>query len=136
MQVNPYLVFNGRCEAAFKFYEHCLGGKIVGMMTHGESPMSQKVSPEWRSKIIHARLVVGDEAIMGSDAPPDHYEVPKGFSVSITVKERAEGERVFNELAKNGKVQMEYQKTFWSVGFGMLVDQYGIPWMVNCEQAP
>jgi uncharacterized glyoxalase superfamily protein PhnB len=65
MQVNPYLLFNGQCEAAFKFYERCLGGKLVGMMTHGESPMSSQGSPEWRSKIIHARLAVGDEVLMG-----------------------------------------------------------------------
>jgi PhnB protein len=135
MQVNPYLLFNGQCEAAFKFYERCLGGKLVGIMTHGESPMSSQVSPEWRSKIIHARLAVGDEVLMGSDAPPERYEAPKGFSVSITVKEPAEAERVFQELAKGGKVQMPIQKTFWSVRFGMLVDQFGIPWMVNCEQA-
>ena len=135
MQVNPYLLFNGQCEAAFRYYEKCLDGKIVGMMTHGESPMSQQVSPEWRSKIIHARLVVGGEALMGSDVPPDGYEVPKGFSVSLSIKEPAEAERVFDALAKNGKVQMPFQKTFWSVGFGMLVDQFGIPWMVNCEQA-
>lgn len=135
MQVNPYLLFNGQCEVAFKFYERCLGGKLVGMMTHGESPMSSQVSPEWRSKIIHARLAVGDEVLMGSDAPPERYEAPKGFSVSITVKEPAEAERVFQELAKGGKVQMPIQKTFWSVRFGMLVDQFGIPWMINCEQA-
>ena len=134
MQLNTYLLFGGQCEAAFKFYERCLGGKIVGMMTYGESPMSQQLPPEWRGKIIHARLAVGEEAIMGSDAPPDRYEVPKGFSVSIGVKDPAEAERIFNELAKNGTVQMAFQKTFWSVGFGMLVDQFGIPWMVNCEQ--
>jgi PhnB protein len=135
MQLSPYLLFNGQCEAAFKFYERCLGGKIVGMMTHGGSPMSQQVSPEWHSKIIHARLTVGDEVLMGSDAPPEHYELPKGFSVSISVKEPAEAERVFQELSKGGKVQMSIQKTFWSIRFGMLVDQFGIPWMVNCEQA-
>jgi PhnB protein len=135
MQVNPNLLFNGQCEAALKFYEQCLGGKLVGLMTHGESPMSSQVSPEWRSKIIHARLAVGDEVLMGSDAPPERYEAPKGFSVSITVKEPAEAERVFQELAKGGKVQMPIQKTFWSVRFGMLVDQFGIPWMINCEQA-
>jgi PhnB protein len=135
MQVNPYLFFNGQYEAAFKFYERCLGGKLVGTMTHGESPMSSQVSPEWRSKIIHARLSVGDEVLMGSDAPPERHEAPKGFSVSITVKEPAEAERVFQELAKGSKVQMPIQKTFWSVRFGMLVDQFGIPWMINCEQA-
>jgi PhnB protein len=135
MQLNSYLLFNGQCEAAFKFYEQCLGGKIVGIMTYGDSRRSQQAAPEWRSKIIHARLAVGDEDLMGSDAPPERYDLPKGFSVSISVKEPAEAERLFQELAKNGNVQMPIQKTFWSVRFGMLVDQSGIPWMINCEQA-
>jgi PhnB protein len=135
MQMNPYLLFNGQCEAAFRFYEACLGGKIEGLMTHGDSPMTQQVPAEWRSKIIHARMTVDGMTLMGSDVPPDHYERPQGFSVSLSVKEPVEAERVFQELSQNGKVQMPIQKTFWSIRFGMLVDQFGIPWMVNCEQA-
>jgi PhnB protein len=135
VQLNPYLSFNGQCEAAFEFYEQCLGGKIDAMMTHGESPMSPQVSSEWRNKIIHARMVVGDKVLMGSDAPPEHYEEPKGFSVSLSVKNPAEAERIFHDLAQNGKVRMPIQKTFWSVRFGMVVDRFGIPWMINCEQA-
>ena len=135
MQMNPYLVFNGQCEAAFKFYEKALGGKIEAMMTHGESPMSDKVPAEWRSKIMHARMTVSGVVLMGSDAPPDHYEKPQGFSISLTTKDPAETERIFHELEQNGKVQMPVQQTFWSARFGMLVDQFGIPWMVNCEQA-
>ncbi|MGA2427074.1 MAG: VOC family protein [Candidatus Acidiferrum sp.] len=134
MQVNPYLVFNGQCEAAFKFYEKVLGAKIEAMFTHGGSPMEQQVSPEWRSKIMHARMTVGNNVVMGSDAPPDHYRPPQGFSVSIGVKEPADAERIFNDLSQNGKIQMPIQKTFWSARFGMLVDQFGIPWMVNCDQ--
>jgi PhnB protein len=135
MQLIPYLVFNGQCEAAFKFYEKILGAKSLAMMTHGDSPMSQQVPPEWRSKIIHARMQVGDNVLMASDAPPEHYQKPQGFSVSLSIKEPAEAERVFHDLAQNGKIQMAIQKTFWSARFGMLVDQFGIPWMVNCEQA-
>jgi len=135
LQLNPYLIFNGQCEAAFKFYEKCLGGKIEATMTHGDSPMSQQVPEEWRKKIMHARMTVGDVVLMGSDAPPDHYQAPQGFSLSIGAKDPAEAERIFNELAQNGKVQMPLQKTFWAVRFGMVVDRFGIPWMVNCEQA-
>ena len=76
MQLNAYLTFNGQCEAAFRFYEKCLGGRIEGMMTHRESPMAKQVSPEWRNKIMHARMTVGDTVLMGSDAPPDHYQQP------------------------------------------------------------
>jgi PhnB protein len=135
VQLNPYLLFNGQCEAAFKFYEKALGGKIEAMMTHGDSPMAQQVSPEWRNKIIHARMVVDGQVLMGSDAPPDHYEKPSGFSLSLGVKDPVEAERLFDELAQSGTIQMPLQQTFWAVRFGMLVDRFGIPWMVNCEAA-
>lgn len=136
MQLNPYLVFNGQCETAFKFYEKVLGGKIEAMMTHGDSPMSQQVPPEWRDKIMHARMVVDGQIVMGSDAPPDHYAEPKGFSLSLGVKDPAEAERLFNELAQSGKVQMPLQKTFWALRFGMFVDRFGIPWLTAKQPAP
>jgi PhnB protein len=135
MQLNPYLTFNGQCEAAFKFYEKVLGGKIEAMMPHEGSPMAEHVPPEWRSKIMHARLSVGDNILMGSDAPPDHYEQMKGFSVTLGIDDPPIAERVFHALSENGTVQMPIQKTFWAARFGMLVDQFGTPWMINCEQA-
>jgi PhnB protein len=135
MQLNPYLNFNGQCEAAFKFYERCLGGKIVFTMTYGESPMADKVPSDWRKKILHVRLMVGDQALMGADAPPEHYEKPQGFSVTIGIDDPADAERIFHALAEKGTVTMPIQKTFWALRFGMLVDQFGIPWMINCEEA-
>jgi len=133
MQLNTYLVFNGRCEEAFKFYEQCLGGKIAAMFTHAGTPAAEHVPPEWLSKIMHARLTVGDSVLMGSDAPPDRYKGAKGFSVNIAVEEPAEAERIFHALSENGTVGMPLQQTFWAARFGMLVDRFGIPWMVNCE---
>jgi PhnB protein len=133
MQLNPYLMFNGDCEAAFKFYEKCLRGKIVAMLPHAGTPAEQHVPAEWRSKIMHARLTVGETVLMGSDAPPGHYEPMKGFSVSLGLTDPAEAERVFQALAENGTVRMPIQKTFWAARFGMLVDQFGTPWMINCE---
>jgi PhnB protein len=135
MQLNPYLLFNGQCEAAFRFYERCLGGKIVAMMPHAGTPAEGQVPPEWREKIIHARLVVGDQVLMGSDAPPDHFEKPQGFSVTLGIDNPVEAERVFNALAENGTVRMPIQPTFWAERFGMLVDRFGIPWMINCEKS-
>lgn len=135
MQLNPYLLFNGQCEEAFKFYEKCLGGKIEAMFTFGGSPMAQQVPAEWGSKVMHACLKIDGMSLLGSDPPPGRYQQPQGFSVSLSVKEPAETERIFNALAENGTVQMPIQKTFWSVRFGMLVDQFGIPWILNCEQA-
>src|ERR1700674_2620348 len=111
MGLNPYLFFNGQCEAAFKFYERCLGGKIDAMMTHAGTPAEAHAPPEWRNKILHARLVVNGEAIMGSDSLPDSYEKPQGFSVALQVKDPAEAERVFRSLAENGQVRMPIQET-------------------------
>jgi PhnB protein len=135
MQLNAYLLFKGNCEEAFKFYEKCLGGKIEAMIPHAGTPAEQHVSPEWRNKIMHARLVVGNAVLMGSDAPLDKFEEPKGFSVSLNTNDPAEAERLFHALEQGGTVKMPIQQTFWSPRFGMLVDRFGIPWMVNCTEA-
>jgi PhnB protein len=132
MQLSPYLNFNGQCEAAFKFYERVLGGKIEAMITYAGTPAEEHAPPELRNKILHARLIVGGDALMGSDAPPDRHETPKGFSVSLQIDDPADAERIFHALAENGIVQLPIQQTFWAERFGMLVDQFGIPWMVNC----
>jgi len=133
MKLDPYLIFSGNCEAAFKFYEKLLGGKIELMMTHGQSPMAEQTSAEWRDKIIHVRMTVGDRVLMGSDAPPGRYDKPQGFSVSIGVDDTAEAKRIYDALAESGKVVMPLEKTFWATAFGMVVDRFGIPWMVNCD---
>jgi PhnB protein len=79
--------------------------------------------------------VVGEQTLMGSDAPPDRYDEPKGFSINIGVDTAEEAERIFAALSEKAKVQMPIQETFWAVRFGMLTDQFGIPWMINCEKA-
>lgn len=135
MQLNPYLLFAGHCEEAFTFYAKCLGGKIEAMMHYEASPCSKGTPEEWRKKIMHARLSVGDAVLMGSDAPPERQEKPQGFSVSIQVKQPAEADRIFHALADNGTVRMPIQETFWAVRFGMLVDRFGIPWMINCPRS-
>ena len=135
MQLNPYLMFNGQCEAAFKFYEQVLGGKITFSMTWGEMPGADQSPAETHKLIMHATLSVGDEVLMGADSPPGRYQRPTGMNVSLHMKDVGEGERIFNALAENGNVTMPFEKTFWSPGFGMCVDRFGIPWMVNCEAA-
>jgi PhnB protein len=134
MQVNPYLTFSGQCETAFKFYERVLGGKIEAMMTYGSSPMADKTPLDWHKKVMHARLTIGNEILMGSDAPPDRYEAMKGISVTLGIEKPADAERIFHALSEKGTVQMPIQETFWAARFGMLVDQFGTPWMINCEQ--
>jgi PhnB protein len=135
MQFNPYLSFNGRCRAAFEFYEKCFGGKIVEMVTNGESPMAAQIPPESHNRIMHARLTVGDRTIMGSDVPAEHYQEAKGISVLISIDEPAESERLFAALSENANITMPIQQTFWATRFGTLTDQFGTPWMINCEQA-
>jgi PhnB protein len=135
MQLITYLLFNGNCEEAFKFYEKALGGKIEAMMPHAGTPAEAQAPAEWQKKILHARLSVGDQTLMASDAPPGRQEKPQGFSVSINLKEVADGERIFKALSEGGDVRMPFGKTFFSPGFGMFTDRFGIPWMINCEPA-
>jgi PhnB protein len=98
-------------------------------------PGADQFPPETHKQIMHATLNIGDAQLMGADSPPGRYQPPNGMNVSIHVKDTAEGERIFNSLAENGNITMPFEKTFWSPGFGMCVDQFGIPWMVNTEQA-
>ena len=134
MTLHPHLAFDGQCEAAFKFYEKCLGGKIAFMMNYAQSPVAAQFPSEWGNRIMHASLMLGSDMLSGGDAPPDQYEKPRGFCVSFGISDAKEGERIFKALAENGSVQMPFEKTFWAAGFGMVTDQFGIPWIVNCEE--
>ena len=131
MQVNPYLHYNGNCEAAFKFYEKAVGAKIEVLMTHEIAPPEMPVPPEWKKKIMHGRVSIDGEVIMASDAFPGHFNPPQGFAVSLQVEDPADAQRRFNALADGGTVTMPFAKTFFSKGFGMCVDKFGTPWMVN-----
>ena len=134
MNVNPYVLFNGTCAEAFRFYAEVLGAKVDSMMTHSEMPGSP-VAPDWGDKVMHAQIRIGDTLLMGSDAPPNWYEKPQGASVSLDVPSPAEADRIFAALAEGGNVRMPIAKTFWAERFGMLTDRFGIPWMVNCAVA-
>ena len=135
MKLQSYLIFNGQAETAFKFYETCLRGKITRMMRFGEAPGCENMPAETRDWLMHVRLEIGDQVLLASDCPPDRsYDGIKGCSVSIQLHDKAEGKRIFNALKESGTVQMPYEKTFWAERFGMLVDQFGVPWMFNCEK--
>jgi PhnB protein len=135
MKWYPHLAFDGRCESAFKFYEQCFGGKILTMLTWAASPMAREAPPGFGEKILHATLTVGDNMLAGSDGLPGQYLQPQGFQILVGIDDPVEADRIFNALAENGKVQMPFQKTFWAAGFGVLTDQFGISWEINCEQA-
>ncbi len=132
MQVNPYLFYDGNCEAALKFYEKVLGARIEAMFTYEGGPEDMPIPPDYKKKVMHARITIDDEVIMASDAPPGNFHTPQGFSVSLQVEDPADAERRFKALSEGGKVNMPFGKTFFSKGFGMCVDQFGTPWMVNC----
>jgi PhnB protein len=130
--LNPYVFYDGNCEAAFKFYEKTLGGKIEMLLRNEEAPPEMPAPPERKQKIMHARMTIGGDVLMASDAPPDHFHKPQGFAVSLTFDDPTEAERKFTALCAGGSVNMPFGKTFFSKGFGMGIDQFGIPWMVNC----
>jgi len=104
MKINPYLIFNGDCKAAFTFYAQSLPGQIEVMMTFGETPARDHVPTDCHNLIIHTRLLVADQAIMGSDTTPDRPTTKmSGCSVSLNVDRVAEAERVFAALAEGGR---------------------------------
>ena len=133
MQVSPYLSFDGQCESAFKFYEQCLGGQLGAIFRYAGTPHADQVPADWQNKVMHGSLTIGNLVLMGADVTPDRYEPPKGFSLSVQIKSTTDAERIFRELGKDGKVVMALEKTFWADRFGMLIDRFGMPWLINCE---
>lgn len=102
------------------------------MMTYGESPAAEQMQTDWRKRIIHATIAVGNYLLQGAGVPPQSYQKPQGFSVMLNIEDAAQAECIFNTLSQNGMVQMPLQETFWAMRFGMAIDQFGIPWTVNC----
>jgi PhnB protein len=133
MQINSHINFDGQCKEAFAFYADTLEAKLEFMMTWGEMPGGDQFPPETHHLVMHATLRIGDGTLMGADSRPGHYQKPKGISVALHFKDRADGERVFKALSDGGEVSMPFDKTFWSPGFGMCTDRFGVPWMVNTQ---
>ncbi len=130
-QLDIYLIFDGNCADAMRFYQRVLGGKL-DMMTHAQSPMASQTPRGSEDRIMHARLDLGGRLLMASDAMVGQpYEGMKGFSLALAFDSQAEAKRVFDALADGGRVVMPLGETFWAAAFGMLVDRYGAHWMVN-----
>ena len=130
----PHLHFKGNCSEAFKFYAATFGGRIVFSMTYGEAPGAEPAPPEVRNQIIHARLDLGDQFVLGCDVTGDRYERPQGFDLMANADEPEDAERLFRTLAEGGSITMPVQETFWARRFGMCTDRFGTPWMVNCPK--
>lgn len=137
MKFVPYLNFNGACREAFAFYAEVFGGEVADMMTFGDGPpeTTDGMPPEAQGQILHASLKVGDAVLYASDAPGEMYATPQGLWVSVQIDTVAEAERVFAALEKGGNVTMPLDKTFWAERFGMVVDRFGTPWMIDVALA-
>jgi PhnB protein len=134
MRLIPYLTFNGDCAEAFRFYAEVFDSKIDFIETHGETPIADEVPSDWSDAVIHAQMKVGDQVLMAADAPGDRYAKPSGFSISLQFDDTSKARRIFDTLAEGGAINMPLEETFWSPLFGMVVDRFGTPWMINCSQ--
>lgn len=135
MKIVTSLSFRGQCREAFEFYARVLGGKITAAMPYGEGPPDMPVGEQYRDWLMHCWMDVGDQSIMGADMDVDwapNVDKPKnGFDVTLHTHDAAEAKRWFDALSEGGKATMPFQETFWSPGYGGLIDKFGVPWMVN-----
>lgn len=134
MKLNPYLNFAGTCEQAMRSYAEILGGEIVAMLRFAEMPGDYNPPAELKDKIAHARLVIGDQVLMASDAGPEHFKPMQGSSVTLNIPEPEKAEAVYAALLAGGSAIMPLTETFWAHKFGVLTDRFGTRWMINCEK--
>ncbi len=134
MKLNTYLNYGGNCEQAFRFYEKHLGGKITTMKTHGEMPGATNIPPEQQKKILHARIIIGETELMGSDVPPERFQPMRSVYLSLTVSSTKEAERIHALLSDGGEIFMPMQETFFAFRFSMLRDKFGTSWMIIHER--
>jgi PhnB protein len=116
-----------------QLYQSTLGGEIETMLTYGESPMASSTDPQWHNRILHATLLLGDIELTGVDMIPGSYQRPQGFFVTLGVDGVDRARKIFESHCKKGAVCVPFEKTFWSPGFGVLVDRFGIPWEINAS---
>ena len=130
MQIDPYLMFDGRCEEAIEFYRRALGAEVTMMMRFKDNPSPEHNPPGSGEKVMHANLRIGDSTVLCSDGNCKGKPKFEGVSLSLTVKDAAEAEKRFKALGEGGQVQMPLAKTFFSASFGMVADKFGVSWMV------
>jgi PhnB protein len=130
MSLQPYLMFDGRCEEAIAFYRQALGAEVVMQMRFRDNPNPAMNPPGSADNIMHAALRIGDAIVLASDGRCSGRPKFDGFALSLTAADEAEADRLFNALADGGQVQMALDRTFFSPRFGMLADRFGVPWMV------
>ncbi len=136
MKIVTSLSFQGQCREAFEFYARVLGGRITAAFTYGEGPPDMPAMDASRKDwLMHCWLEAGDQALMGADmdiAWAPNIDKPKnGFDVTLHTGDIDEARRWYEALAEGGEQTMPFAETFWSPGYGALVDRFGVPWMVN-----
>jgi PhnB protein len=135
--LQPYLYFDGRCEEAIEFYRSALGAEVQMLMRFKDNPEVHQpgaCAPGSENKVMHASLRIGNNIVMASDGHCQGKPSFQGFSLSLTVPDVAQADRLFGALANGGQVQMPLAKTFFSPRFGMVTDQFGVMWMVHVAQ--
>jgi PhnB protein len=134
MQIQPYLFLGGRCEEALNFYRDAIGAKVEMLMRWKDCPdKGTMCSTPPDDKVMQASVRIGDSTILASDGSCSGESKPQGFALSLTAKDAAEAQRLFDALGEGGQVQMPLGKTFFSPAFGMLGDKFGVSWMVYVE---
>jgi PhnB protein len=135
MEAVTYLYFPGNCEAAFRFYEKAIGARIRDLFPYRGSPMESKVPAQMKDKILHAVLDIGDNTLMASDrVGQTGSDGMSGFAIVLNADTPEEAQRLVAALAAGGRITMPLEETFWARAFGMVVDQFGVPWMINCPK--
>ncbi|MBU2916375.1 VOC family protein [Psychrosphaera sp. F3M07] len=132
MSLSFHIDFNGNCQAAFEYYAQHLDANIGMLLPYKDSPASSSVPDNWQDKIVHGNIKLAGIEIAGADVRPEHYNKPKGFYLLLTLQTPEQVKQVFAHLSVNGEVLMPPQKTFWSSCYGILVDQFAVPWKINC----
>jgi len=133
VRISPHLCFDGQCREAMQLYQTILGGTLETMLTYGQSPMAASVESRWHDRIVHATLVLDLIELTGVDMLPGAYERPQGFFVTFTVAGVDRAREIFGALGQGGTIKIPFEKTFWSPGFGVLVDRFNIPWEINAD---
>lgn len=128
--IQPYLMFNGRCEEAVEFYRQALGAEVMMLVRFKDAPDPSMITPGAENKIMHATLKIGDTIILASDGRCAGQMSFAGFSLSLAVKTTEDADRFFAALSEGGQVQMPLAKTFFSPRFGMVTDRFGVSWMI------
>jgi PhnB protein len=135
MQVQPYLVFEGRCEEAIEFYKKALDARVEMLMRFKDAPAGE-CAPGSDDKVMHACLKIGEAAVMVSDGRMQGKPAFQGFALSLDVQNKDEAERRFRALSEGGQVQVPLGKTFFATSFGMVADRFGVSWMVIVPAKP